>query len=147
MVLKRKTSVYGYMIPCNIISTFKIFFNMNKTCFCFCNTLYPHLSHVILQVSASKIFSKLRIVICRSTMGSKWTLGKWFLVPSPSRTKKEETVRRHSAYVTSNISPGQGAGDAFANDNHGSCMELSFQRYCLCDGPNNPCSVDFRGLC
>ena len=30
---------------------------------------------------------------------------------------------------------------------YGSCMELSFQRYCLCDGPNNLCSVDFRGLC
>jgi len=35
--------------------------------------------------------------------------------PGTRRTKKEETVRRHSAYVTSNISPGQGGMNSTAS--------------------------------
>ena len=58
-------------------------------------------------------------------MGNHLESGSWFH-PLP-RTKKEETVRRHSAYVTSNISPGQGAGDAFANENMGVVWNCHFR--------------------
>ena len=95
MVLKRKTFGYGCYV---ILYIYKYPQKLSKR-FKKCFLILWHFVSTSLTCDTTSfreqdILPAMHyIVICRLTMGSKWTLGKWFLVPFPS----EDEERRNSA--------------------------------------------------
>ena len=72
-------------------------------------------------------FQKLQLQVFhpQESWGTTWKVVPGS-IPFRGRRKKKQFAG-HSAYVTSNISPGQGAGDAFANENMGVVWNCHFR--------------------